>query len=98
MTTLEDLESTFWDDFTIADCFWEKGIRDTYRRAFKHWKNDIKYITELVLVLNWKWRYRAGKWNINYSKLYTGLREEAHDRCCSNLQWEELKYYLRTVD
>jgi len=52
-----EFKTTFWDDFSIADRFGENGIKDTYNRAFKHWKNDIVFITELVLVLNWKARY-----------------------------------------
>lgn len=95
---LEQLESTFRDDFTIADHFGEKGIKDTYKRAFKHWKDDIKYITELVLVLNWKCWYWYDHWRNDFSILYQDLWEEAHDWCCSNLKWEELKYYLRKVD
>ena len=51
---IDRLESTFRDDFTIADRFGISGIKDTYKRAFKHWKDDLQYLTELVIVLNWK--------------------------------------------
>jgi hypothetical protein len=30
--------TTFWDDFSIADRFGVKGIKDTYKRAFEEWK------------------------------------------------------------
>ena len=46
--------TTFFEDFSIADHFGIAAIRDTYKRAFNEWKNDYKYLTELVLVLNWK--------------------------------------------
>lgn len=95
---LEQLKSTFRDDFTIADHFGEKGIKDTYKRAFKHWKDDLEYLTELVLVLNRKCRYWYDHWRNDFSRLYQDLWEEAHDWCCSNLKWEELRYYLRKVD
>jgi hypothetical protein len=95
---LKELESTFRDDFTIADRFGESWIKDTYRRCFKYWRDDLKYVTELVLVLNWKLWYWYEKWNMKYAQLYEDLWEELHDWCCSNLKGEELKYYLKTVD
>lgn len=46
--------TTFYTDFSIAEPFGESAIKDTYERAFKIWKSDYKYLTELVMVLNWK--------------------------------------------
>jgi hypothetical protein len=46
--------TTFYEDFSIADHFGGPAIRDTYSRAFNAWKNNIEYMTELVMVLNWK--------------------------------------------
>lgn len=44
--------TTFFEDFTIAEYFGVNAIKDTYNRAFNEWKNDYKYLTELVMVLN----------------------------------------------
>lgn len=44
--------TTFYMDFSIADHFGEAAIRDTYKRAFKSWKNNVEYLTELVMALN----------------------------------------------
>ena len=50
--------TTFYQDFSIADNFGIDAIKDTYNKAFNEWKTNYKYITELVLVLNWKiWSY-----------------------------------------
>ena len=46
--------TTFWQDFSIADRFGVAAIKDTFTRAFNEWKHDYKYLTELVMVLNWK--------------------------------------------
>lgn len=46
--------TTFWMDFTIAENFGETAIRDTYKRAVKEWGEDVEYMAELTLVLNWK--------------------------------------------
>lgn len=50
-------KTTFWDDFCIAERFGHKAIKDTFNRAFNEWKSNIEYITELVMILNWRmWR------------------------------------------
>ena len=45
-------KTTFWMDFSIADRFGANAIKDTYNRAFKEWKTNYIYLTELVIVLN----------------------------------------------
>lgn len=47
-------KTTFWQDFSIAERFGEKAVRDTFRRAMSAWKSNYVYLTELVLVLNHK--------------------------------------------
>lgn len=90
-------KTTFWDDFTIADGFGVSAIQDTFNRAFKHWKHDYVYLTELVMVLNHKiWRY-YGK-NTAYANLYTKLFDKADDYAINNLKGEKLTYFLRTTD
>lgn len=60
-----ELQTTFWEDFSIADRFGLSAIQDTFKRAFEEWKNNYKYLTELILVLNHKiWQY-YGKHSIN---------------------------------
>ena len=62
--------TTFYDDFTIADRFGLSAIQDTYNRAFSEWKSSYKYLTELVLVLNWKIWEHYDKRNEDYARLY----------------------------
>lgn len=47
-------KTTFWSDFSIADRFGVRAVQDTFNRAFSEWKSNVIYLTELVLVLNWK--------------------------------------------
>ena len=89
--------TTFFEDFSIADNFGISAIKDTYKRAFEEWKKDYKYLTELVMVLNWKCWQHYGK-NDAYSQLYSDLYYETHDYACANLEGDELTYYLRTTD
>lgn len=43
-----ELQTTFWEDFSIADRFGLSAIQDTFKRAFEEWKNNYKYLTELI--------------------------------------------------
>lgn len=89
--------TTFYEDFSIADNFGESAIRDTFRRAFSAWKKDYKYLTELVMVLNWKvWRWYEDK--PEYAEVYQELWEKADAWACENLDGEALAYFYRTVD
>ena len=90
--------TTFWDDFSIADKFGVNAIKDTYSRAFNEWKTNYQYLTELVMVLNWKlWQhYELG--NNELSDVYQELWETADDYAMSHLKGEELNYFIRTTD
>lgn len=89
--------TTFYMDFSIADRFGVEAIQDTYNRVFQEWKHDYRYITELVMVLNWKiWRWYKN--NDDYSKLYHHLWFQLDDWCVNNLKGDELVYYYKTTD
>lgn len=49
-----ECKTTFWMDFSIADRFGIAAVKDTFKRAFKEWRTNVVYLTELVLVLNHK--------------------------------------------
>lgn len=90
--------STFYTDFSIADKFGLDAIKDTYKRAFEGWKTNFRYITELVMVLNWKcWEHYDTK-HIEMSELYANLYEELNDWCFDNLKGAELDYFIQTTD
>lgn len=89
--------TTFFTDFSIADNFGESAVIDTYNRAFEYWKSDCKYLTELVMVLNWKiWEHYENREPL--ARIYDGLWREASNYAVQNLKGEELRYYYRTTD
>ena len=89
--------TTFYEDFSIAEKFGVKAIKDTYRRAFDNWKNNYAYLTELVMVLNWKiWRWYEK--NDEFANLYNELWEKADAYACEHLKGEELSYFYQTTD
>lgn len=44
--------STFAADFAIADSFGKEAVEDTFKRAFKEWKDHSHMMAELAMVLN----------------------------------------------
>ena len=90
-------QTTFWDDFTIADHFGTAAVQDTYNRAFNEWKDNIEYLTELVLVLNHKiWQHHDH--NIELESIYDRLWKEADGWCVENLTGEDAQYYFEVTD
>ena len=92
-----EAKTTFWEDFSFADLYGEKAIRDTFKRAFNEWKGNYIYLTELVMVLNhkiWQWYEKIPK----YAEIYDELWNKADGYACENLKGEELNYFYSTTD
>lgn len=92
-----ELQTTFWNDFSIADRFGLSAVQDTFNRAFEEWKENYKYLTELVLVLNHKvWQYHEKR--SDYATLYNTLYIQAGQYAAENLKDEELSYFYDVTD
>jgi hypothetical protein len=90
-------KTTFWMDFSIADHFGPRAVRDTFNRAFREWRENHEYLTELSLVLNhkaWAWNNRDDALCQLYCRLYD--RVDSWGR--NHLKGEMLDYYLTTID
>lgn len=88
-------KTTFWMDFSIAEAFGTKAIVDTYQRAFNEWKSNVVFLTELVMMLNWKiWQHE----NDDFGVVYNDLWGEADSYCMENLKGDDLSYFLNTTD
>lgn len=91
-------QTTYYEDFSIADAFGTSAIKDTFRRAFKGAQDfGYIYLTEFVMALNWK-IFEHHQRNNRYAELYNDLWEKAREYAEENLQGEELRYYYRTTD
>lgn len=91
------VETTFWQDFSIAEIFGLKAVQDTFERAFKEWRSDYRYLTELVMTLNhkcWAWYDKDD----DLARLYNDLFFEADAWACDNLEGEELSFFYRVTD
>lgn len=89
-------KTTFYMDFSIADKFGVKAIKDTYKRAFNFWKGDYEYLTELVMVMSWKSFEHIE--NVELCKLYSDLYYKTDSYALKHLKDDELTYYIRTTD
>ena len=88
-------QTTFYEDFSIADMFGTNAVKDTFKRAFNGWKDNVKYITELYMVLNWKaWEHENRPLCDTYCDLYYTLQ----DWCYENLKGDDLQYFCETTD
>ena len=82
---------------TMADFFGLTAIKDTYSRAFEEWKEDYKFLTELVLVLNHKlWQHYKDRPEV--AALYNDLWEQADRYAVENLKDDELSYFFEVTD
>lgn len=93
-----EFKTTFWMDFTIAEHFGIEAVKDTFERAFKEWRNDVVYVTELALVMNWKcWRHWE-EGNHELGRYYSDRYYEVREWCLDNLEGDDLRYYFETTD
>ena len=94
-------QTTFWDDFMIAEKFGVDAVRDTYNRAMRALRGNYIYLTELVMVLNWNiwyWNGAGTKKAEELTEVYNDLLEKADEYALDHLTGDELQYFLRTVD
>lgn len=92
-----ECKTTFWMDFSIADRFGIAAVKDTFKRAFKEWRTNVVYLTELVLVLNHKiWQHHGI--NGTMSKVYYDIWNDTNTWALDNLKGDDMDYYWRTLD
>ena len=91
------MTTTFPMDFSIADAFGVSAVQETYTRAFKEWKENFVFLTELVVTLNLKiWQHYQK--NEQLARLYNELWERTQDYAYDTLQDEELEFFLSVTD
>ncbi len=90
-------ETTFWEEFSIADNYGSEGVREHYNLVFNQWKDNLRFLTELVLVLNWK-IYQWYQVDDNLGMTYDQLWKETDGYALETLKGDDLHYYLSTLD
>ena len=90
-------ESTFWEEFSIAEEYGADGIKEHYNIVFEQWKDNLKYLTELTLVLNIK-IFLWYKVDDSIGQTYDQLWKETDFYALDTLKGDDLHYYLHTLD
>lgn len=88
----------FMQDFAIADRFGEAAVRDTFKRAFREWKENVEYYASFVMTLNhrlWMW-YDKG--NGQMARLYDELWKKADEYGCDHFTGKDAEYYFSFLD
>ena len=88
----------FMQDFLIADRFGVSAIRDTYKRAFKEWRNNVEYFASFVLTLNHQiWNHHnAGDESV--ARVYDELWKKADAWGCEHFKGKDAEYYFSFLD
>lgn len=91
------MTTTFFMDFRIAEEFGAQGVEETFNNAFKSWKHNHVYLTELAIVMSNNSISHHGS-NDELSRLYTKLYYRVDQYCMDNLKGKELEFYIKTTD
>ena len=92
-----EMQTTFFEDFTIAEAFGVEAVEETFNNAFKNWQFNHIYLTELAIVMSnnsIKWH---GK-NLELSCKYSDLYWKVDGYCMKNLKNDALEFYLKATD
>ena len=92
--------TTFYADLSIAEYYGEASVKDTYNQVMKEWLDNIEYITEFVLCLNWKCWEHHGRDNRELAVLYHDLYYKAVDEVMEHYKNDQksLLYYYEIMD
>lgn len=93
-------KTTFYADLSIAEWFGIDSVRETYDRVMKDWIEDVEYITEFVLCLNWKCWEHYYNGNEKLSVLYNDLYRKADEYFLEHYKNDRkaIDYYYEVTD
>lgn len=92
-------KTTIWADFSIAERFGEKHIRETYQNELNNFNGKIVEMTELAMVLNHKlWLLHELKNPLakTYHELWVTVDGLIFEMFKDDK--EAIRYYLKTTD
>ena len=92
-----EFQTTFWEEFSLSDRYGPEGVVEHYKLVFDQWKDNVKFLTELVLVLNLK----IASWfcvDDDLGRTYEALWKMTDAYALDTLKGDDLHYYLNTLD
>lgn len=97
LTTI-DVDFEMAEIFAISEEGRKKKIEDTYKKYLESFKSNYKYLTELVIFLNFKCWEHYEKGNNDLCILYSSLYHAASRYATRNLKDEEFEYFYKLTD
>lgn len=73
-------KTTFMSDLSIGE--WARGwhgVFETTENSVRSWRDNVEFMAEFVLCLNWKSWEHHGRGNVNWSRFYALLFEGVRD-------------------
>ena len=73
-------KTTFMSDLSIGE--WAggwRGVFETTENAVRSWRDNVEFMAEFVLCVNWKSWEHHGRGNVNWSRFYALLFEGVRD-------------------
>lgn len=92
------MQTTFMNDFAIADAFGNDAIKDTFKRAFNEWKDNVVYGTELCAVMNLRCWYWYEKGDQERSKIYADFYYQVREYCLDHYKGDDFTFFYNTID
>ena len=79
----EERKTTFMSDLSIGEWCGMKGALDTIKNDVSEWRDDVEYMAEFILCVNWKaWEHAAREnknWVNFWSFVYGRVRDLMYD-------------------
>lgn len=93
-------KTTFYSDLSIAEVYGVSSIKETFDRVIESWMDNIEYITEFAMCLNYKsWEHNS-RHKEELTEVYSDLYYKAYDMIVEHYKdnEKELSYFFRTLD
>lgn len=92
------MEYTWFQDFNIANAFGEAAVKDTFKRAFNEWKDNVVALKEMCFCLNincWEFYHKN---NMKMMELYRSLFYKAREYGYKHFKGDEFKEFWEFLD
>lgn len=93
-----EMQTTFWEDFAVADGYGPEAVEDTCKRGLDYAKDDAEHVAELALVLNWRMWLHHDAGDQELYEVYLRCWQEIDQWAVDHLHGEDLATYEQIID
>lgn len=92
-----ECKTAYYQELSIAENFGIQTVKACIRRQLRESMNDYKLLTELVMMVNWRY-FRWMDSNPQLAEFYARVYEDLDEYAVDHLKEKELSYYYKTTD